>query len=145
MIRMLQEKSVFEFDFVWCQGLEAWKRIAEIPAFYADAIRKVFDNTKANDTLFFRRHHPRNRYECEIIVHDNNRVWKGKAVELSEGGAGVIIENAMILPGQNIYLHFKPGIITKPFNVLCEVVSKRYMKGRDQGKYRRLRGEGYVS
>jgi hypothetical protein len=129
MIRMLQEKSVFEFDFVWCQGLEAWKRIAEIPAFYADKIRTLFEGTKANDTVFFRRHHPRNNYECELIIHDNNRVWKGKAIELSEGGAGVIIENAMILPGQNIYLHFKPGLITKPFNVLSEVVSKRYVKG----------------
>jgi PilZ domain-containing protein/uncharacterized protein DUF4339 len=129
MIRMLQEKSVFEFDFVWCQGLEAWKRIAEIPVFNADKIKHLFDHAKANDTIFFRRHHPRKGYECQIIVHDNNRVWKGKAFDLSEGGAGVVIENAMILPGQNIYIHFKPGDISKPFNVLSEVVSKRYMKG----------------
>ncbi len=129
IIRMLQEKSVFEFDFVWCQGLEAWKRIAEVEVFGADKIRHLLGHTKTNDTVFFRRHHPRNKYECEIIVHDNSRVWRGKAIELSEGGAGVIIENAMILPGQNVYLHFKPGQITKPFNVLSEVVSKRYVKG----------------
>lgn len=129
LIRMLQEKSVFEFDFVWCQGLEAWKRVAEVPVFAVDKIRHLFDTSKASEGIFFRRHYPRNNYDCEIIVHDNSRVWKGKAIELSEGGAGVVIENAMIVPGQNIYVHFKPGIITKPFNVLSEVVSKRFMKG----------------
>ena len=130
LVRMLQEKSVFEYDYVWAQGLEGWKRIAEINVFSADHIKGLFgtDEDKENK-LFHRRNFPRAKYETTIIVHDNNSVWKGKTVELSEGGAGVVIDNAMILPGQNIYLHFKPGPLSKPFNVLSEVVSKRYMKG----------------
>ncbi len=128
VLRMLQEKSIFEYDFVWAQGLEVWKRIAEVDVFNSDQVRRLAGE-KANDGIFFRRHHPRNKYECPIVAHDNNQVWRGKAIELSEGGAGVIIENAMIVPGQNVYLHFKPGAVAKPFNVLCEVVSKRYMKG----------------
>lgn len=130
LVRMLQEKSVFEYDYVWVQGLEGWKRIAEINLFSADHIRGLFgSDDQTENKLFHRRNHPRSKYEATIIVHDNNSVWKGKTVELSEGGAGVIIENAMILPGQNVYLHFRPGPLSKPFNVLSEVVSKRYIGG----------------
>src|ERR1700677_3487525 len=45
IIRMLQEKSVFEFDFVWCQGLEAWKRIAEVEVFGSEKIRHLLDHS----------------------------------------------------------------------------------------------------
>jgi len=130
LIRMLQDKSVFEYDYVWAQGLEGWKRIAEVQVFSADHIRGLFGSDDDSESkLFHRRSYPRAKYEATIIVHDNANVWKGKTVELSEGGAGVIIDNAMILPGQNVYLHFKPGPLSKSFNVLCEVVSKRYVKG----------------
>jgi hypothetical protein len=132
VLRMLQEKALFEFDYVWKPGLETWNRIAEVPDFHPDHVRKLFeqqDSETFTPLLFFRRRHPRNYYECPVIVHDNAKVWKGATVEISEGGAGVVMENAMVLPGQNIYLHFKPGPDTQPFNVLCEVVSKKYAKG----------------
>ena len=39
------------------------------------------------------------------------------------------MQNAMIVPGQNLYLHFKPGDEVPPFNAVCEVVSKSFTKG----------------
>jgi hypothetical protein len=129
VIRMLQERSLFEYDFVWCQGLDAWKRVAEISVFSPENIRGLFGGDSEISKVFHRRSYPRAHYECAVIIHDNNNIWKGKTMEIGEGGAGVIIENSLILPGQNIYLHFKPGPLSKPFNALSEVVSKRYVKG----------------
>src|SRR5690606_38372739 len=79
--------------------------------------------------VFFRRRHRRVKYGGTILVHDNKSVWKGQGVEISAGGAGVIMENSMIVPGQTLYLHFKPGDGVPPFNAVCEVVSKRFVEG----------------
>jgi hypothetical protein len=128
LVRMLQEKSVFEFDYVWAQGLDKWKRIAELECFSCDHIRALFGQDGV-DSVFYRRSHPRARYETSLICHDNSSVWKGHTIEISEGGAGVIIQNAMLLPGQSVYMHFRPGALSKSFNVLSEIVSKRFMKG----------------
>src|SRR5579863_5244605 len=102
--------------------MESWKLIAELPDFAPEKIREMLDkNQKTQAQIFHRRRFRRFNYECPVIAHDNAQVWKGKTVELSEGGAGVVMENAMLLPGQNVYLHFKPGDSSKPFNVLCEI------------------------
>lgn len=129
VVKMLQEKSIFEYDYANTQGLEGWTRIAEIPEFAAENIRRVMksDLTK-NQNVFAKRKSPRIVYECAILAHDNKSYWAGYTLELGEEGAGVVIENAMIMPGQNIYLHFKAGPQTKAFNVLCEVVSKKFIK-----------------
>ena len=79
--------------------------------------------------IFFRRRHKRVQYGGTILVHDNKKVWKGQAVEISEGGAGVVMDNSLIVPGQELFLHFKPGDGVPPFNAVCEVVSKQYVFG----------------
>lgn len=125
IVRLLQEKVLFEYDFVWTPGMESWSRIAEVDSFSPESIRQ---HMKADKDIFVRRKHMRLMYECPLVAHDNKGFWGGYTIELSEGGAGVAIENALLMPGQSIYLHFKPGSHTKPFNVLCEVVSKKYIK-----------------
>ncbi len=127
VIRMLQQKAVFEFDFAWHPGLDAWKRVAECTEFAAESIRTLKDNQSGEvEEVFFRRRHQRVGYGGTILVHDNKTVWKGQGVEISAGGAGVVMENAMVVPGQILYLHFKPGDGVPPFNAICEVVNKRF-------------------
>ena len=130
IVRMLQEKSIYEFDYVWNQSLTTWKRVAELEDFSPESIRQLKDS--GNDEIseiFFRRRHVRVGFLSSIIVHDNKHVWKGRSLEVSAGGAGLVIENAMLQPGQTLYLHFKPADGLPPFNAVCEVVSKQYMKG----------------
>lgn len=128
VVKMLQQGVVYEFDFAWHEGREGWDRIAELSYFNKDNMRALKENSMPEiSEVFFRRRHRRVNYGSTIIVHDNKKVWKGKAVEISEGGAGVIMENAMVIPGQELYLHFKPGDGVPPFNAVCEVVSKQYV------------------
>lgn len=130
VIRMLQEKSLFEYEYVWRTGMATWQRVAEVEEFKAEKIRD-FKNSgeKGVSELFFRRRHKRAKFDGSIIIHDNKQVWKGNSIEISAGGAGLVIENSMIVPGQTLFLHFKPGEGVPPFNAVCEVVSKRFLKG----------------
>lgn len=130
IIRMLQNKVVYEFDFAWHSGLSHWVRIAELEAFKPTQISKIKDSDMPEiSEVFFRRRHRRVRFGGTILIHDNQNVWKGTGVEISAGGAGVVMENSMVVPGQVLYLHFKPGDGVPPFNATCEVVSKQYVEG----------------
>ena len=130
LIKMLQQKVVFEFDFVWHTDMSTWKRIAELPCFDHSAVKSLKDTAMPDiSEVFFRRRHRRVAYNGTIIIHDNKSVWKGEGVEISSGGAGVVMDNAMLIPGQTLYLHFKPGDGVPPFNAICEVVSKKFEEG----------------
>ncbi|OFZ19013.1 MAG: hypothetical protein A2Z20_11575 [Bdellovibrionales bacterium RBG_16_40_8] len=128
VVKMLQQGVVFEFDFAWHAGIDGWRRLAEIEEFDKDHMKKLKDTASLGiSEVFFRRRYKRVKYGGTILIHDNKKVWKGKGVEISEGGAGVVMENSMVLPGQELYLHFKPGDGVPPFNAICEVVSKQFV------------------
>lgn len=130
IIKLLQQKVIFEFDFAWNSGLNTWKRIAELEEFGVEKMRELQKTmAKGLEEIFFRRRHRRVQYGGTILIHDNKTVWKGQGVEISSGGAGVIMDNAMVVPGQVLYLHFKPGDGVPPFNAVCEVVSKKFIEG----------------
>jgi PilZ domain/GYF domain 2 len=130
VVKMLQQGVVFEFDYAWHNGMDGWERLAEIKYFSKDSLSKLKESAMPEiSEVFFRRRYKRVKYGGTILVHDNKKVWKGSGVEISEGGAGVVMENAMVLPGQELYLHFKPGDGVPPFNAVCEVVSKQFVSG----------------
>lgn len=131
VVKMLQGKSVFEFDYIWRNGEENWKRIAEVQNFDSSSIKELYEQKEdpvVKDS-FFRRRHERKNFNGSIIIHDNDKVWKGDAIEISEGGAGIVMQNSLIKPGEKIFLHVKPGDNVPPFNAICEVVSKKFTKG----------------
>ncbi|MBT4762270.1 MAG: DUF4339 domain-containing protein [Bdellovibrionaceae bacterium] len=134
MVKLLQQKLIFEFDFVWKASFSDWKRIADLDAFSQDKLKELQKESPEIADTFFRRHHRRAQFEAPVLIHDNQSIWNGTSVELSEGGAGVIMENSMCVPGDIIYLHFKPTVVCNSFNAVCEVVSKKYVKGVNQSE-----------
>lgn len=132
LVRALQEKSVYDFDFVWQEGMETWTRIAEHEAFQPDKIREFasrLSQEKSNDPgIFFRRQHSRMRFDSEVIIHDDQSVWMGQSFEASAGGSGLVIENSTLRPGQVVRLHFAPTDGLPAFNALGEIVGKRFTR-----------------
>jgi hypothetical protein len=130
LVKMLQDKTLFEFDYIWKAGQDSWRRVAEVTDFAPDSI-KTLKQSKMSviSNIFFRRRFKRREFGGTLIIHDNKKVWHGKSLEVSEGGAGLIMFNAMALPGQTVYLHFRPSGNVPPFNALVEIVSKKYVKG----------------
>lgn len=136
LVRMLQEKNLYEFDYIWNQSMTAWARVAEVAEFRPEKIRALKDTGAPEvQEVFFRRRHARARYGASIIVHNNKKVWKGQSLELSSGGAGLEIDNADLQPGQTLFLHFKPGDGVPPFNAICTIVSKQSLKRGNQSQY----------
>lgn len=126
MISMLQKKELHEFDFVWRDGLVTWKRIAEVSEFSVEEIKFIM-NVLGYSEAFFRRRHRRVNYNAQILVHNNDDLFHGMSLEISAGGAGVVINSPQLHPGDKIKLHFKPGGELPAFNARCEVVSKQFV------------------
>ncbi|RYZ78675.1 MAG: DUF4339 domain-containing protein, partial [Proteobacteria bacterium] len=129
LVQMLQEKTLFEYDYVWHSKLNAWKRVAEIEEYTPDSIRAMKESGHSDiSEVFFRRRHARASYGCSLIVHNSKTVFKGRSMEISSGGAGILIDNPNLQPGQNLFLHFQPGDGVPPFNAVCTVISKQMVK-----------------
>ena len=124
VVRALQEKTVYEFDLIWREGMNEWVRIAQHPDFTSDRIRELAQ-TKGDSII--RRQNARVQFDNEVIVHDNRSVWLGRSVEGSVGGSGVVIENATLVPGQTVLLHFAAREDLPAFNALCEIVGKKFV------------------
>ena len=129
VIKLLQEKVVFGFDFAWSAGLENWARITEIPTFSEEFVAEVIKNNEVQKLdLFLKRKHKRIETPFDCYAHNNTAAWKGQGVEMSAGGAGVIMNNSLVIPGDTIYLHVKKQNGLQSFNALCEIVAKKFSK-----------------
>ncbi len=130
LIQMLQGKTLHEYDFIWHNGMSAWKRLSDVNEFSVVEIKEIFKsmNTNKDETgnpIFFRRKHPRVKFNSHAIIHDHKKVYKTVGVEISVGGAGLVIEDAKFEKDQQIYLHFKPGQNVPAFNAICKIVSQK--------------------
>ncbi len=127
LVRMLQQKKIFDYDFVWNRGkMSIWAQISELQEFTPERIRAVRDSgsMKVND-VFFRRRHKRMKFGASILLHNNKEVWRGNSIEISSGGAGLMIHSGEISLGQKFFLHFQAGDGVPPFNASVEIVSKK--------------------
>lgn len=129
LIQMLQSKTLHEYDFIWHENMTAWKRLAEVQEFSVQEIRLLFDKYSkkkdANDKVFFRRKYVRAKVDSHAIVHDKKKIYKSVGIEISEGGAGLMIEDGEFDKDQQVYLHFKPAPEVPAFNAICKIVSKK--------------------
>ena len=137
LLKMLQDKQLFEFDYVWNVRLSNWKRVAECDEFKPETVNALRESGLPEvGEVFFRRRHARAEYGASLVVHNNRQVWKAESLEISPGGCGLMIDNDLIEPGQSLFLHFKAGDGVPPFNAICEVVSKQAPKhGQAWSKY----------
>ena len=77
---------------------------------------------------FLLRRFARKRIEQDALIHDNQKAWIGRTFEGSEAGCGIVVRNALLSPGQVIQVHFGAVTDLPPFNALCEVVSKKFVR-----------------
>ena len=125
VVKLLQDKKIFEFDFVWQQKWPSWKKIADAQDFKPEHIKALKEAGGSEvSEVFFRRRHTRIQYGASLVVHNNKSVWQGESLEISAGGASIVIKNNELQNGQSLFLHFKAGDGVPPFNAICIVVSK---------------------
>lgn len=135
IVRMLQEKQLRDWDFVWHKQMENWNKISEVAEFQSDKIKALKDSGDLKlDEYFFRRKHKRAPFGTSVIVHDQQKIWKAESVEISAGGCAILLVAATLDIGHQLHLHFKAGDRVPPFNAKVEVVSRRKGKA-DQFRY----------
>ena len=130
LIQMLQSDTLQEYDFIWHEKMQSWKRLSEVNEFSMEEIKNIYKNLNNEKQVdpelanaFYRRKYQRAKYNSHAIVHDKQKVYKSISVEISEGGAGLLIEDANFKKGEQVYLHIKPGHEVPAFNAICKVVS----------------------
>lgn len=128
LLRLMQEKTLFEFDFVWNSSMKDWQRLAEIPEFSKENIQALYKSPE-NKGSFFQRQHERKVFSGKVVVHDHNQYWLAEGKEISEGGMGLFIKDALIVPGQILNFHVKADGDRPAFNVKGEIVSKQFVGG----------------
>lgn len=127
LVRMLQDEKLFEYDFVWHKGLTSWLKVSELEDFKPSVIQSLkTSGLKEVKDIFFRRRFARVGYNTALIIHNNRQIWRGSSLEISAGGAGVVMDTAALEVGQQIFIHFQPGDGVPSFNATCEIVSKKF-------------------
>ena len=136
VVKMLQQKVVFPFDFIWHNALDTWRRVADIEEFKEENIRQLFKSGEEKKSgVFAERKFPRHKFAGRVIVHDNLSVWRGEGFEISKGGVGISMSNSIVVPGQQVHVHFNGHDGFPSFNALCEVVSKKFVNDATPVQY----------
>lgn len=125
MIFKLQNLEVFEFNYVWGPHLESWTPICELQDFSFDRQQRLIEKNE-NHEAFKKRRHKRVFFNRQILIHDNDELWKGNTLTLSEGGASLIAKTPLLVPGNIVVLHFINK--TEPISVQAEVIAKKMTK-----------------
>jgi hypothetical protein len=128
LVRMMQQKVIFSFDFAWHSGLSGWKRLSDIVEFQETSIRTFLADKKNGKGVITERKHERVPHSGRVIVHDQTVWWDAQASSISAGGVKLMIKNSMLIPGQTINLHFKSHGQFPAFNASGEVASKKYLE-----------------
>lgn len=132
IIQMLQNNTLFSFDYVWSPHLENWTPIADLAEFSPDRLSRLAKKD-SQGTAFNRRSSERVSLEVPVLCHDHSKMWPGSCENLSEGGALILMQNPVLLPGNMIHIHFRSGNENDhSFNCVAEIITKRLTKQRIQ-------------
>ncbi len=121
MIKMLQDKAIHEYDYVWCPAMTDWKKLAEVEDFSQTALKVI----AIKETIpRARRRYPRISLGASLVIHNGQKVWKAESIEIGEGGCQITMTDSMLEPGSKVTILFKPNHLLPPFHAVCEIVSK---------------------
>ena len=128
MIQKLQTLEVFEFDYVWAPHLETWTPIAQLPDFSYDRLQRLLEKNNNHDA-FAKRKNKRVEFNHTVICHNDQSMWNGYTISVSEGGASLMMQNPTLVPGHKVILYFSRKEDTDTaFAIEAEVVAKKLTK-----------------
>lgn len=131
LISMLQNGELFDYNYVWSGHLENWTLLGDLQEFSKDRMCRLLESGEDLADAFKERQGPRVNLEVPVYAHNNQSMFDGHTITVSENGALVLLNDPLLLPGQTILMNFRPFELNpQSFNVLCEIVRKNYSKQR---------------
>lgn len=136
LVRLTQEKNLADWDYVWTKRLPKWTRISALNEFKPEIINHLRESLSqelggAVNEVFFRRRFARAAFESSILVHNNQKLYRGRSIEMSAGGLSLVLNDGDIKVGDTLHLHVKPSRETPAFNSDCEVMARRVLNAGD--------------
>jgi hypothetical protein len=130
LIHMIQTGELLDYNYIWASHMEGWMLLGDMPEFSKDRLAKLID-TQDHVGAFIKRGSPRLDCELQVYGHNDNNFFDGVCTSISDNGALVLLNDPLLLPGQEIVLHFRNGAKNPSgFNVKAEVIRKNFTKQR---------------
>lgn len=129
MIEMMQRGELFDYHYIWTQGMEAWSMLAEVPDFSRDRLALLIQTQGTGAESFYKRESQRLAVQIPVFAHNHEGFFQGYCTNLSIGGALVNLNSPFILPSQELVIHFCTSKdCPESFKVTALVVRKHVNK-----------------
>jgi hypothetical protein len=130
VLKFMQQKVVFDFDYAWSPHLESWTPFGELPEFSAERILRLVEKNSSSG-VFHKREHDRFFCDTKVVIHNQKQTWNGTIKSIGLGGALIKIENPLLNIGEKIFIHFDSTDEQQaPFNCAAEVLNKKHTRAR---------------
>ncbi|RYZ88937.1 MAG: DUF4339 domain-containing protein [Proteobacteria bacterium] len=131
LLHMIQTGELYDYNYVWASHLENWMLLGDMPEFSKDQLVKLIQSQDSVKSSFIKRGSPRLDVDIDVYAHNDYSFFDGKCTSISDNGALVLLNDPLLLPGQEIMLHFRTGEKNpQGFNVKAEVIRKNFSKER---------------
>lgn len=131
MIRMLQTNELYDYNYIWAPHLESWTLLNEIPDFSRDRLARLIENNAEVKSAFITRTSPRVDVTIQVYGHNNHLFFDGHSLSLSESGALLMLNTPLLLPGQDLLIHFREDDQnSRAFNTTAQIVRKNFTRNR---------------
>lgn len=98
LIKMKQNKLLFDYDYIWADHLKGWTRLANI-----EELKINSESPELNA-----RRYPRYQVELECYLSNPEYAYPGAVQSLSQGGALVLAQHPHFQVGNDIFILSKP-------------------------------------
>lgn len=131
LIHMIQTGEVYDYNYVWAPHMESWTLLGDIQEFSKDRLARLIQTQDHLSGAFIKRGSPRVDVNIDVYAHNDSNFFDGQCLSISENGALVLLNDPLLLPGQEIVIHFRNDKnISTGFNAKAEVIRKNFTKQR---------------
>jgi len=131
LIHMIQTGELFDYNYVWAPHMEGWMLLGDMQEFSKDRLARLIQTQDHLSGSFIKRGSPRVDVDIAVYAHNDYNFFDGRCLSISENGALLLLNDPLLLPGQEILVHFRSNDTgTSGFNIKAEVIRKNFTKQR---------------
>lgn len=128
VLRMRQENVLFDFDFVWAQGMSSWTILNNVPNFHSNNVQQfIQEYGELASTILQKRKNKRITKKVSLLITNGENAWRGTTLTLSIAGASLLTNYSKFLPDDQLQIHFhNDDNPDQSFNVTAIIIGKKY-------------------
>lgn len=101
--RLYRENRINGKSYIWCQGMENWSMLADLPNF-----QEIFKAMPPEISDAEKRENLRRPFVARMFFHDNSKLYEGVCRDISTGGMQVLVAGFPGKVGDQISINVHP-------------------------------------